>query len=186
MTKNPKIPSEPPTGLGAMENVVMDLPEKPAPKMPPSQPPKPKVNRFRLILTIVVGIFLSLLLLSPAVFLFIENQQLRKMTTQNLPASTPTPSPNILDQPQLGGTETEEECLEKGGVWQKWGLSALEYCQIPATDAGKLCTDGSQCNLGGCISQDGNLPGKCQIYKNTFGCFSYVRGNKLDYTICAD
>jgi len=92
----------------------------------------------------------------------------------------------FLNQPTLGDASTQHECLEKGGTWQKWGMLQKEYCQIPAPDAGKSCTDGSQCSLGSCISESGTLPGACQTYKNIFGCFTFVEDGELGPVLCAD
>lgn len=89
------------------------------------------------------------------------------------------------DKEQFGDAATKEECLAKAGVWQKWGLAQLEYCQIPAKDAGKSCTDQSQCTYG-CISETGIIPGKCATYKNTFGCFSPVKDGKAEQALCVD
>ncbi len=85
---------------------------------------------------------------------------------------------------QLGDAATKEECLAKGGSWQKWGLAQLEYCQIPSQDAGKSCTDNSQCTYK-CISTS-EVSGKCATYKNTYGCFSIVENGKAQQTLCAD
>lgn len=87
---------------------------------------------------------------------------------------------------ELGEAATKKECLVKGGVWQKWGLAQLEYCQIPAKDAGKSCTDQSQCTYR-CISETGTVPGKCATYKNTFGCFGLVNNGKAERPLlCVD
>ena len=86
---------------------------------------------------------------------------------------------------QLGNAATRGECLAKRGVWQKWGLAQLEYCQIPAPDSGKSCTDASQCTYE-CISTTNTVPGKCATYKNTFGCFNKVRNGKTEQAVCAD
>jgi len=83
-------------------------------------------------------------------------------------------------------TSSKDDCLAKGGVWQKWGLAQLEYCQIPSQDAGKSCTDSSQCTYYKCISTSGKVPGKCATYKNTFGCFSIIENGKVQQALCAD
>lgn len=81
---------------------------------------------------------------------------------------------------------TPVECEEMGGVWQEWGLAQEEYCQIPAPDAGKECIDGSECSLGYCISDDDQLPGKCQTYHTQFGCYSRVENGISEGKICVD
>lgn len=88
--------------------------------------------------------------------------------------------------PSVGGGETKEECLSKGGTWSKWGLIQKEYCQYPAKDAGKSCTDGSECSMGKCISYTGKIPGECKRYENVFGCFSFVTKGQTKGTLCVD
>jgi hypothetical protein len=88
--------------------------------------------------------------------------------------------------PKFGDAQTEEECLQKGGDWRSWGLRDIEYCQIPSNDYEKDCVDGSECFFGKCISQDGNIPGKCQKYRNIFGCFAYVNNGVINSKICVD
>jgi hypothetical protein len=89
-------------------------------------------------------------------------------------------------QPQTGDASSKEECLTKGGIWQSWGPYSEKYCQIPASDADKSCMDGSECTLGKCISRNEEIPGKCQIYKNTFGCYSFVEKGQIGHKICFD
>lgn len=77
-------------------------------------------------------------------------------------------------------------CSLKRGTWGTWGLYPREYCQVPASDAGKACTDGSQCSLGSCLSQNGKLIGVCQTYPGQFGCFQYLNTGTLSGTFCVD
>lgn len=95
-----------------------------------------------------------------------------------------TTSPST--SPQLGEAATQAECLQKGGTWGHWGLLGQIYCQIPAADAGKNCQDGSECSLGKCLTYDQTLPGTCQQFKNTFGCFSLVENGQLGPALCVD
>jgi len=66
--KKTKIPPVPPIGISAMENVVMELPETPKPQSPPPAP-RHKINKLKLALLIIGGIFLSLLLIAASVLL---------------------------------------------------------------------------------------------------------------------
>ena len=82
---------------------------------------------------------------------------------------------------------TKEECAQQGGLWRKWGLLGQEYCQIPVSDGGKSCTDGSQCSLGYCIATNDIVPGKCQTYKEIFGCIKHINNGVVDQiALCAD
>ena len=89
-------------------------------------------------------------------------------------------------EPQLGDAADKDECLEMGGVWRQWGMLQKEYCQIPAPDAGQECNDGSQCQYGKCISENGEIPGKCAEFKNMFGCMSLIENGQLGSTLCID
>lgn len=92
------------------------------------------------------------------------------------------------DNNGLGDEDTKKECLQKGGVWQKWGIDfSKEYCQIPATDAGKICTDGSECSYKICISRDEiSKDGNCSRYRREFGCFSTLTNGVKEPVICYD
>lgn len=82
---------------------------------------------------------------------------------------------------------TKEECAQQKGVWQQWGKLNQEYCQIPAPDAGKSCTDGSQCSMKSCVAVNNKIPGECQTYKAIFGCNKFITNGNIDSkTLCAD
>lgn len=86
----------------------------------------------------------------------------------------------------LGNAATEEECLAIGGVWRPWGMLGKEYCQITATDANQACNDGSECQYGKCISENGEIPGKCAEFKHMFGCLSLIENGQVGSTLCID
>ena len=86
----------------------------------------------------------------------------------------------------MGDAASKKECLEKGGKWQQWGLIPQEYCQIPSQDAGKPCTDGSQCEYELCMSREQRTPGVCATYRNVFGCYSIVRNGQTGSGLCVD
>lgn len=106
-------------------------------------------------------------------------------------------APGMLTRPALGAAGavpppppvstamTRAECVQQGGVWQRWGLLGREFCQVPAADAGQTCTDGSQCSLG-CISRTGCVPGECQRFRTEFGCYSRVRSGRVESALCVD
>ena len=92
----------------------------------------------------------------------------------------------------------EEECKSKGGIWHKYLLPSDElldnpFCQLPFSDAGKECTDSSQC-LGNCeppqeflkreggnwvISYRENVSGTCSKFSK--GCESHqIMNGTLD------
>lgn len=46
-------------------------------------------------------------------------------------------------------------CATKGGHFARFGFAAAGICELPkypAKDAGKACTDGSQCDTGTCLA----------------------------------
>ena len=86
----------------------------------------------------------------------------------------------------MGEISEEIKCEAVGGVWRQWGMLQKEYCQIPAPDAGQECNDGSQCQYGKCISENGEIPGKCAEFKNMFGCMSLIENGQLGSTLCID
>ena len=77
-------------------------------------------------------------------------------------------------------------------------IEALEICQLPATDSGKICRDSSECE-GLCVAKPTpaeiadiaagvpvNTPGACSQWKNFFsGCFYVVEDGAAE-RLCAD
>lgn len=104
-------------------------------------------------------------------------QVLRPTPVKLMPYASPTYAANATDI---------ESCEKNGGDWGVWGLAAREYCQYPAADGDKECTDGSQCSLGNCISLENTSPGNCQTYEQTFGCYSFIEDGKVSSAICID
>lgn len=52
------------------------------------------------------------------------------------------------------GPSTKQECEAAGGNWGRWGLLVEERCNLPTRDAGKSCSDSSQCQSA-CVA---NMP----------------------------
>lgn len=83
---------------------------------------------------------------------------------------------------------TQAECAVAGGNWGPVGLMQVEACTLRAPDAGKQCSDSSEC-AGACWS-DG-APGSkgtgyCQPTNMPFGCHSEVREGMVQPALCAD
>lgn len=91
-----------------------------------------------------------------------------------------------IDSSQL----SEAECTLQGGKWSKWGLIQKEYCQIPASDAGKTCFSGFQCQYGSCVNKSNESSiiglGTCKTYQNPFGCYDQRRFGVGSSTRCTD
>ena len=74
---------------------------------------------------------------------------------------------------------TEAECLDRGGSWTTLGLPMPDKpktCDLKASDAGKVCTDSTQCQ-GACLAPPGAVSGGAA----TGACSAYLTnaGNLL-------
>lgn len=109
-----------------------------------------------------------------------------------LTGCTPTQAP----APDAGGQFFPRElsatdraaCTSAGGRVERRGRLQAEACVRPFADAGKACTDTSQCQ-GKCVST-GNATdataGQCQADDRLFGCYSEIKSGKAVNTICVD
>ncbi|MGE1157003.1 hypothetical protein [Pseudomonas kitaguniensis] len=100
-------------------------------------------------------------------------------TTTHAPA--PAPAQNAA----------ASNCLAGGGTMKQVGRLQSWKCITPYKDAGKACTDSSQCQ-GECQTsvntQSGNGPvtGACQVDNSHFGCSARVEKGTLGRAICVD
>ena len=83
-------------------------------------------------------------------------------------------------------------CAADGGTVERRGRLGAELCVVPFADAGKSCTDSSQCE-GQCIAEETgpqpsaqNPKGMCQADDRLFGCYSTIENGKIATTICVD
>jgi putative hemolysin len=79
-------------------------------------------------------------------------------------------------------------CTAAGGRIERRGRLGAELCVKPFADAGKACTDTSQCQ-GMCVSRGTDTAataGQCQTDNRLFGCYSQIKGGKAVNTICVD
>ena len=72
------------------------------------------------------------------------------------------------------------------------GRAQTWQCVVKYADAGKRCTDASQCE-GQCeiAGNSGLVPGaravgQCQVDSNRFGCRTTVKDGKAEATLCID
>jgi hypothetical protein len=80
--------------------------------------------------------------------------------------------------------DNEQDCLAQGGAWGPQGMLQQDMCDLPATDAGKPCTDSSQCQ-GLCLASDASSTGTCSPRVLNFGCFDVIEdGVKMG--LCID
>ena len=86
------------------------------------------------------------------------------------------------ERPRTTLSKAEKEaCLADGGRLAMMGLFGGEGCARPMTDAGKACTDGSQCQGRTCLldtgrpdfkppADDAQVVGQCAPTDHNFAC----------------
>lgn len=83
-------------------------------------------------------------------------------------------------------------CAARNGTMRQVGKLQSWQCVINFTDAGKICTDSSQCQgscLGGAatdMTPGTATTGVCQANSNRFGCTTPVENGKAGHTLCID
>ena len=88
-------------------------------------------------------------------------------------------------------------CEAAGGRWGRIGISPREACNLPASDGGADCSDGSECE-GACLAEltpqqmeslrkGGSVEaaGKCTPWRITVGCQARVEDGKARM-LCVD
>ena len=85
---------------------------------------------------------------------------------------------------------TTEACAAQGGSMRYVGLAHFLSCVIPYADAGKLCSDSSQCQ-GNCQTAPVALgtasQGRCsQDSAALYGCYSEVHNGIASAGLCRD
>ena len=106
-------------------------------------------------------------------------------------ASPHNPMPELPNPPSLPDAE-REACEAGGGSVERRGMMGSEMCVRPYADAGKACTDESQCE-GRCIAEgrvgappDEKVTGICQRDDALFGCFGLVENGTISSGLCVD
>mgnify|MGYP001123423830 CR=1 FL=1 len=82
-------------------------------------------------------------------------------------------------------------CEAAGGSVQRRGRLGMEQCVHAYADAGKQCTDSTQCQgkcvgSAGAVSPDKAASGICQADDRLYGCYAEVRNGKAVAAICVD
>lgn len=114
--------------------------------------------------------------------LFISACQTPAMTGEQSDASYPSKSVEIL----------AKECLAKGGKYTKEGRLQAYRCVQQFSDAGKSCSDSSECQ-GKCTNSDtaieagtANVKGTCAANDSPFGCSQTIEGGVAKGFLCVD
>jgi putative hemolysin len=104
-----------------------------------------------------------------------------------LAACAPTAQPA---SPAPSANAMAAACSAKGGAIQPVGKAQIPTCVTPYADAGKACTDKSQCQgacvLEGNLEPQGPVTGACQKTDRQFGCYAKVVNGKTTGAICVD
>ena len=92
---------------------------------------------------------------------------------------------------QAYSIETEKVCERHGGNWDKIGRQQAYACVLPASDAGKICKDSSECEVA-CVTENNQVgagqkvSGVCLESTDLFGCKAYVSQGIVEHTLCVD
>ncbi|QLE85708.1 hypothetical protein FLM48_11895 [Shewanella sp. Scap07] len=82
-------------------------------------------------------------------------------------------------------------CLDKGGVIQSVCKFGMPSCVVKYMDAGKTCSDNSEC-AGECRIEDEfvevgtRTTGFCSVDSDPCGCFQLITNGKAEHAVCAD
>jgi hypothetical protein len=101
--------------------------------------------------------------------------------------ASPPPPPS----PAASSSVDAAACGAAGGVVRPVCRMQRPMCVIPNADAGKACTDDSQCG-GGCVydgapmGADGTTTGVCRKDNDPCGCIEHVKSGKKAGGICVD
>jgi len=119
-----------------------------------------------------------------------------KVTTTRI--STTTKATTRISTTTLTIPKDETSCKSAGGLWGAIGLSPVESCNMPTSDAGKECSSQSDCE-GACLVEltaeqkekviAGTVvetTGTCTPYWITVGCRAFVEDGKIENIICID
>lgn len=86
---------------------------------------------------------------------------------------------------------TRADCEAAGGTWGRFGLRQQELCDLPAPDAGKVCSDARDC-VSACIAPDAapvgsRSAGTCHGRMVLMGkCLKHVSEGVVTPPLCAD
>ena len=106
-------------------------------------------------------------------------------------------APSLPQQDRSLGEARRAECIAKGGVPGRVGKAQSEVCHERTTDAGKRCSDWTDCQSGMCVidlqkAPAAQLSGKERAYgqctgrtHDVFGCNDVVIGGKIQ-SRCVD
>lgn len=107
-------------------------------------------------------------------------------------AQSPT-SVETVAMPAATEPADAASCAAAGGAWKGVGMMNVEACVMPYPDAGKVCSDSSECT-GDCWADGAVTPeqagtratGYCQPTNMPFGCRSQILKGVVQPGLCVD
>ncbi len=85
-----------------------------------------------------------------------------------------------------------KECTKQGGKLEKQGMAQCYLCTIEYADAGKTCSDSSECD-GACLNYGDFIPagktnqkGQCSKDNSPFGCYQKIEKGMAKHAMCVD
>lgn len=84
------------------------------------------------------------------------------------------------------------ECTAKGGKMRPVCRSGRLMCVVAYPDAGKACSNNSDCASNKCVADPAAGPigapvaGKCKVTNDPCGCTTTVKNGKRSATLCVD
>ncbi len=83
------------------------------------------------------------------------------------------------------------DCQKQGGSLQKQGMAQCYMCTIEYADAGKVCSDASDCqgaclNYNKVVSAGMATKGQCAKTNSPFGCYQRIEKGVAKHAICVD
>lgn len=107
------------------------------------------------------------------------------------PAMAPATQTEAPAKVDWQAAQNADQCGAIGGNWRPICLMGKPACVVPYADAGKSCSDSSECS-GRCVTGDtGAKPesavrGICTANSDPCGCFQLVENGKAGFPLCAD
>lgn len=107
-------------------------------------------------------------------------------------ASAQMERPNPAKTGDIDLASDKADCESEGGTFFLAGLAKNHLCEHSVVDAGKVCSDNSQCSTRCLASRDSSVgsdsKGTCDPWKTTFGrCANTVKDGKIiSPNICVD
>lgn len=107
------------------------------------------------------------------------------------PVATPAAETPVAEKVDWQAAQNADQCGAIGGQWRPICLMGKPACVVAYKDAGKSCSDSSECS-GRCVTGDTGTPpetatrGICTANSDPCGCFQLVEKGKAGYPLCAD